>query len=806
MINSAEAAYARSKGGLETWPLATQPGTKSAIGPAYQKYDVIERLPGRTQEGRPLLPSCPSSYFMQLASTWDRGNRTVRERILADFVMHNRNKTGPQLEREFSNGASLFLTRLSAYLRLTYLLGHGLSKQLQAIHIFISASSGYRFLAEFLEVGGVLTVLEILGLAQVKEPDKAEALRVLISVAQAGRRYKEFICESYGVRAVADCLGRSRSEVTQDYARNLLHQLGVGNPKFLMQVYKSLLSLLTSQGPSPTSQQMAGQALRMLLPSIQAIHPSIVEATIMLLKNPHIQIQYEGYEILRELATRPALQDVIIVQLIAILKTSVEDTSAEDLPEDRRRRAKADAKPAAAANQWGGSFVKSDESKAQSEAISAGYMQQAYAAKLLGSLASTSHELAEKMIDAQIVSGLLSVIANVGHADSQQYAASTLIFLVGNFSFVANALREHMGQNFFELLEDKPNSFYKELNREQVRYLRRNNVQIHDSAEKKQAEDWDEAGSSDDDDAPGVVDPATGKLRAARGRSARSMANASRNPAAAAAGATATPFEMFPSTRDAAGTAAAGDPSLSSRGTSNNDDQLPATPFTAGAGGATLSDDVSGATAVAAKPTATLAGAASGLLSLDDPEDRPAPPPMQDLYVPFAQPVVNATFSARKFGKPDALGSSRETFAAELQKFRESEAAGGGGGSNAKWTDATRREEVSTAPKSSAWLNKLKNADFHDIKLVVDNSKPPERWEEGEGEGEGEGDGEGDGTTALGARDGTTESGVSIDSEAIAAWERSAGDGDGNGEESAGILSAESVPESSTVEPPEGSQ
>ncbi|KAJ3149763.1 hypothetical protein HDU89_003520 [Geranomyces variabilis] len=732
---------------------------------------------------------------MQLASTWDRGNRTVRERILADFVMHNRNKTGPQLEREFSNGASLFLTRLSAYLRLTYLLGHGLSKQLQAIHIFISASSGYRFLAEFLEVGGVLTVLEILGLAQVKEPDKAEALRVLISVAQAGRRYKEFICESYGVRAVADCLGRSRSEVTQDYARNLLHQLGVGNPKFLMQVYKSLLSLLTSQGPSPTSQQMAGQALRMLLPSIQAIHPSIVEATIMLLKNPHIQIQYEGYEILRELATRPALQDVIIVQLIAILKTSVEDTSAEDLPDDRRRRAKADAKPAAAANQWGGSLVKSDEGKAQSEAISAGYMQQAYAAKLLGSLASTSHELAEKMIDAQIVSGLLSVIANVGHADSQQYAASTLIFLVGNFSFVANALREHMGQNFFELLEDKPNSFYKELNREQVRYLRRNNVQIHDSAEKKQAEDWDEAGSSDDDDAPGS-DPPTGKLRAARGRSARSMANASRNPAAAA-GANATPFEMFPSTRDAAGTAGAGDPS-SSRGTSNNDDLLPATPFTAGAGGATLSDDNSGATAVAAKPTTTLGGAVSGaLLSLDDPEDRPAPAPIQDLYVPFAQPVVNATFSARKFGKPDALGSSRETFEADLQKFRESEAAGGG--SNAKRTDTTRREEVSTAPKSSAWLHKLKNADFHDIKLAVDNVKPPEKWEEEDEEGEGEGQE----TTALGAGDGPTESGLSIDSEAIAAWEKSVGEGDGNGEESAGNLSAESVPGSGAVEPPE---
>ncbi|KAJ1538678.1 hypothetical protein HK096_001340, partial [Nowakowskiella sp. JEL0078] len=200
------------------------------------------------------------------------GNRCVREQILQDFIVNNRNKTGPQLEREFSNGASLFLTRLTTWLRLTlvdndfrYLLGFKLALQLQAIDIFVSASSGYRFLAEFLEVGGVLTVLEILGLSQIKEVgDKAEALRLLLHVANAGRKFKEFICESYGVRAVADCLARSKSEVTQDYARNLLVQLGQGNPKFLVQVYKSILSLLTSSVPSPTSQQMAGQAFRML--------------------------------------------------------------------------------------------------------------------------------------------------------------------------------------------------------------------------------------------------------------------------------------------------------------------------------------------------------------------------------------------------------------------------------------------------------------------------------------------------------------------------------------------------------------
>lgn len=38
-----------------------------------------------------------------------------------------------------------------------------------------------------------------------------------------------------------------------------------GNPKFVIQVYKSLLAILNSQSLSPTALQMASQALRMLL-------------------------------------------------------------------------------------------------------------------------------------------------------------------------------------------------------------------------------------------------------------------------------------------------------------------------------------------------------------------------------------------------------------------------------------------------------------------------------------------------------------------------------------------------------------
>lgn len=42
---------------------------------------------------------------------WDKASKAGRERMLADFVKHSRNMTGPELEREFGNGMSTALVR-----------------------------------------------------------------------------------------------------------------------------------------------------------------------------------------------------------------------------------------------------------------------------------------------------------------------------------------------------------------------------------------------------------------------------------------------------------------------------------------------------------------------------------------------------------------------------------------------------------------------------------------------------------------------------------------------------------------------
>lgn len=52
----------------------------------------------------------------------------------------------------------------------------------ESLNIFLSASSGQRFLLEFMEVGGVLTTLETLGLSKIKEVGPRAALRYICSI------------------------------------------------------------------------------------------------------------------------------------------------------------------------------------------------------------------------------------------------------------------------------------------------------------------------------------------------------------------------------------------------------------------------------------------------------------------------------------------------------------------------------------------------------------------------------------------------------------------------------------------------
>ncbi|XP_006108923.2 uncharacterized protein C1orf228 homolog, partial [Myotis lucifugus] len=158
-----------------------------------------------------------------------------------------------------------------------------LEKVLKSIGIFLTSVNSNRYLIEFLEVGGALTLLETLGMEKIKEEDKKES--------NSGRKYKELICESYGVRSIAEFLAKSKSEETQEEVQVLLDSLLHGNPKYQNQVYKGLITLLPSV--SPKAQQLALQTLRCAQSIIGATHPSIVDCVLNVLRTMHLEVQYE---------------------------------------------------------------------------------------------------------------------------------------------------------------------------------------------------------------------------------------------------------------------------------------------------------------------------------------------------------------------------------------------------------------------------------------------------------------------------------------------------------------------------------
>ena len=58
----------------------------------------------------------------ELLDIWDHATKSRRVEILEIFIKECKGKTAPELENKFARAASLFLTRLTAWLRLTYLL------------------------------------------------------------------------------------------------------------------------------------------------------------------------------------------------------------------------------------------------------------------------------------------------------------------------------------------------------------------------------------------------------------------------------------------------------------------------------------------------------------------------------------------------------------------------------------------------------------------------------------------------------------------------------------------------------------
>ncbi|XP_027433744.2 armadillo-like helical domain containing protein 1 isoform X1 [Zalophus californianus] len=400
------------------------------------------------------------SRLLSFLQDWDNGGKVARSHILDNFIKTNQGKTSPELEQEFSQGASLFLVRLTTWLRLIYMTGSCLDKLLQSIGIFLSAVSSNQYLREFLEVGGVLTLLEILGLEKIREEDKKESIKLLQVIANYGRKYKELICESYGVRSIAEFLAKSKSEETQEEVQLLLDSLVHGNPKYQNQVYKGLIALLSCT--SPKAQQLSLQTLRTAQSIIGTTHPSIVECVLKVLRTMHLEVQYEAIELIKDLVNYDVCQ-ALLKGLVELLIPSVKETS------------KLQPK------------ILNDSLVPQLTAHLPVFLQQAAAAKAIGILARSNTSIAEEMLHLRVVHSLLAAMGNSDHSNSQRQASLTLEsprrpprpqYFVQVFPVVEEHVRRSMGEELYKLFLSNAEDLYVKIDSIQADILAANKVNV----------------------------------------------------------------------------------------------------------------------------------------------------------------------------------------------------------------------------------------------------------------------------------------------------------------------------------------
>ena len=95
--------------------------------------------------------------------------------------------------------------------------GFALQQQLMAISVFLSAANGTRYLAEFVEFGGLLTILDLLSIRDnhIAEEDKFLALKLLSAIAHSGRFYKEVICSFNGVQILVALMELANQQTTR---------------------------------------------------------------------------------------------------------------------------------------------------------------------------------------------------------------------------------------------------------------------------------------------------------------------------------------------------------------------------------------------------------------------------------------------------------------------------------------------------------------------------------------------------------------------------------------------------------------
>ncbi|CAL8393095.1 unnamed protein product [Boreogadus saida] len=384
---------------------------------------------------------------MDFLEEWDHGDKTTRNRMLNTFVTQNQGKTYYELETAFALGASLFLARMTTWIRLTYMFGKtDVGLQLKAVGVFLSASSNHQYILEFLEDGGVLTVLDILGQINIAAEDKHQGLLLLQTISTTSHKYKEIICESQGVKVVAECLAESDWDGTQEAARALLETLAHGNPRFQPQVYQRLVGLMASS--SPPALQRIIRTLRTVQAEVKTAHPSILEPLLRLLHSVSYEVEGEALGLILDLS-RSELAPELLRGLVALLRPSKEGGQQQ--------------RPG----------TEDPEKMTASFSV---FVQQAAAAKAIRLLAQSGEDTSQELLDLDVVHYLLCAMATREHKDSQIQASLALMHFVQTYPDISDNVRGGMGIELFQNFMQSPDRVHPNIDEIQAEKLLSNKV------------------------------------------------------------------------------------------------------------------------------------------------------------------------------------------------------------------------------------------------------------------------------------------------------------------------------------------
>jgi hypothetical protein len=290
----------------------------------------------------------------EITRQWDKGSRTQRTNILTNFLRRHRGSTAAEIERDLGHGALLFFTRITAWLRLTYKLGVVLSLQLSALSLFLQ---GQRYLTQFMEVGGIQTLTDLICITPVVD-DKINATLLLIHIANSGRVYREMICDGAGMECLVKATLRETHEKALELTGSLFLALGQGNPRKAAVVHSGLLfTMLHGDDPGAlcaattlrslqlAKQSYGGPGGTMVGAEMSAEHgegasyDALLDAVFHLLRSDSVKLRFEGMELLTIAAQNSSLLGSVVRRCIETLeKTDVSFDVVEATARPERRQ------------------------------------------------------------------------------------------------------------------------------------------------------------------------------------------------------------------------------------------------------------------------------------------------------------------------------------------------------------------------------------------------------------------------------------------------------------------------------------